>query len=160
LETALSAEALAHVRYKIFAEMAEDSGFPNLSKLFDAIADSEYHHAKNHFMALERMDTLKKHLEDSLAAEIFEIETMYREYLDRAREKGFGLSAYSFLDALEAEKTHRELLASAEAAVAGGDDIPSDSFATCSSCGYTFHGGGEYKRCPVWGAPRDKITRL
>ncbi len=159
LENALSKEASAHLGYKIFAESARDAGFANLARLFEAVADAEYQHAKNHFMALDMDAPLAKHLDDSIAAETYEVSTMYRQYLEQAKSKQFGLAAYSFLDAIEAEKIHKTLFEAASKSLQAGEDIPVENYATCLSCGYTFHGDGDFSRCPVCGAPKDKIKR-
>jgi rubrerythrin len=52
LEDAFAGESMAHMRYIIFAEQAEREGYPNIAKLFRAIAHAEFVHAKNHFTAL------------------------------------------------------------------------------------------------------------
>ncbi|MEM1588752.1 MAG: ferritin family protein, partial [Candidatus Bathyarchaeia archaeon] len=51
LISAFAGESQAHMRYLAFAEIAEIEGFPNVSRLFRAIADAERIHATNHFRA-------------------------------------------------------------------------------------------------------------
>ena len=46
LEDAYAGESQAHMKYMIFAEVAEKEGFPNIAKLFRAIAFAELVHAK------------------------------------------------------------------------------------------------------------------
>ena len=160
LDISFKNECMAHVRYKIFAEDAHNSGFKNLAKLFEAIADSEYYHAKNHFLVLENSDTLLEYIKHSLAGEEFEVDIMYKEYLEFAQKNGYGLAAYSFLDSLQAEKVHGYLLSLAEKEIEKGGDIPEKSYATCTSCGYTFSDKALPERCPICGAPHDKIKKL
>lgn len=52
LLSAFGGESMAHLRYLVFSEIAEKEGYPNVSKLFKAIAFAEYIHAKNHYNRL------------------------------------------------------------------------------------------------------------
>ena len=49
LRSAFAGESQAHIRYKIFAERAEKSGWPNVARLFTAISLAERIHAGSHF---------------------------------------------------------------------------------------------------------------
>jgi rubrerythrin len=49
LVNAFSGESMAHMRYLIFAEIAEKEGFTNVARLFRAIAHAELVHARNHY---------------------------------------------------------------------------------------------------------------
>ncbi len=53
LLSAFCSESMAHTRYLIFAEIAEREGYPNVARLFKAIARSELIHAKNHYNNLK-----------------------------------------------------------------------------------------------------------
>ena len=48
LEDAYAGESQAHMRYLIFAGVAEKEGKANLARLFQAIAYAEQVHATNH----------------------------------------------------------------------------------------------------------------
>ena len=52
LREAFAGESQANRRYLAFAEKAADEGFPNVARLFRAIAESETIHAINHLTAL------------------------------------------------------------------------------------------------------------
>jgi len=157
LEDAWRNETAAHFRYKLLSEKARDEGWTGLAALFRALSDSEFRHAGNHYYVLNRNQTLTKDLQDSISSETREVETMYREYRDYAQEKQHSLARYSFNDALNAEKVHKELLERALEAVGSNEDIPVAAYYTCSSCGYTFETESPPARCPVCGAPGDKI---
>ncbi|OYT52811.1 rubrerythrin, partial [Candidatus Bathyarchaeota archaeon ex4484_135] len=45
LKDAFAGESQAHMRYLIFADKAENEGFPNVARLFRAIAYAEFVHA-------------------------------------------------------------------------------------------------------------------
>lgn len=46
LESAFSGESQAHMKYLLFAEKAEKENFPNIARVFRAIAFAEQVHAK------------------------------------------------------------------------------------------------------------------
>ena len=49
LRSAYAGESQAHMRYAIYAERARKAGFPNVARLFTAIAAAEKVHARNHY---------------------------------------------------------------------------------------------------------------
>ncbi|OGV54749.1 MAG: hypothetical protein A2X49_09520 [Lentisphaerae bacterium GWF2_52_8] len=159
LSNAFQNECAAHVKYLLFAKDAEEKSLPGLAKLFRAAADAEFFHARNHLNALDGIKTAWENLQSSRERESYEIESMYKEYLDYASEKGWSLAMYSFHDALEAEKIHHRLFS--EAIAAGeGKDIEISRYFTCSSCGQTFKSDSAPLHCPVCGAPHDKIREV
>lgn len=156
LDTAFTNECVAHFRYRLYAEDAERQGRPKLARLFRALSDSEYYHARNHYYVMGRQKPLDEYLADSIGRETFETETMYRDDTDYAQKHGHGLARYTFFDALEAEKVHLRLLREFHGREDEEVTVPSGYY-TCSSCGYTFNTESPPKRCPVCGAPADKI---
>ncbi len=97
---------------------------------------------------------------DYFSGEDREVAAMCREYLQYARDNKFGLAAYSFMDALEAEKIHRTLFEKAMADNAGGADIAVPQYQTRVFCGHTFHSETAPRNCPVCRAPRDNIVKV
>lgn len=160
LENALHNEAVAHVKYALFAEEAEEKGLPGIAKMFRAFSDSEFYHARNHFYVLNRMNSVLHNLHDAEQSEDYEIHVMYDEYLNYAKTKQHGLSRYSFYDSLEAEKIHDKLIRQALHSYETNRDIELTDYHTCTSCGYTFSGSSEIVHCPICGAPADKIKRV
>ncbi|HID56463.1 TPA: rubrerythrin family protein [Candidatus Poribacteria bacterium] len=156
LRAAFAGESQAHMRYLIFAEKAEDEGFPNVARLFRAIAYAEQVHATNHFKTLGDLGASSKNLEAAIGGESFEVEEMYPAYSAVAQlqeEKG---AQRSIRYALEAEKIHAAMYQKAKQAVDSGKDAEIGQIYICGVCGYT--GEGEPpERCPICGAPRDKF---
>lgn len=148
------------MRYRFFAEEAEDQGFSGLTALFRAASDAEYYHARNHFYVNDGIEPLAEMVEGSIGRESHEVEHMYREYLDYSEKNNQGLARYTFFDALAAERVHRELFRKARLAVEKGEDIPVETYCTCTSCGYTFAGDEHPSRCPICGALRGKIRTV
>ncbi|MDR2313178.1 MAG: metallophosphoesterase [Spirochaetaceae bacterium] len=157
LSNAFSQECMAHVRYRLYAEDAEKRGMKNTAKLFRAAADSEWRHAKNFYYTLPGLQEPVPAIEEAAENERREVDEVYKECLDYAREHKLGLPAYAFTDALAAEKVHLGLFRKARGHLETRKDIPEESYFTCSSCGYTFAGAEDPKNCPVCGAPADKI---
>jgi len=129
---------MAHMRYLLFAEIAEQEGYPNVARLFKAIAYAEQVHARNHYNRLKDLkqgikvtveapfgpgDT-SKNLELAIMGEEFEVSEMYPVYLEIARLQGEKQAEISFKLALEAERIHLELYKKAKEFVDKGEDIP------------------------------------
>ena len=49
LRSAYAGESQAHMRYAIYAKRAKTEGFPNVARLFTAVASAEMVHAGNHY---------------------------------------------------------------------------------------------------------------
>ncbi|OGV35046.1 MAG: hypothetical protein A2020_10980 [Lentisphaerae bacterium GWF2_45_14] len=158
LQNAFMNECAAHFKYKLYAESAAGKNNPGLAALFKALSDSEYRHAKNHYYVMGKSASLEKYLKDSAENENYEISVMYKDYMEYAAEKGHGLAKYSFFDALNAEKVHKKLLEEALDKLLKKEKIPVEKYFTCTSCGNTFRANDAPHRCPVCGAPRDKIN--
>lgn len=157
LEQTLSNEAIAHVRYKVIAENAREKGFNGIAAMYEAFADSEYFHARNHLSILSDNLSIQQNLEKSRVNEHFEVEELYNDLVAYCVKTGAGLAKYVFFDSLEAEKIHEALVGKAIQSFESGSDIPLTSYRTCTSCGYTFAGSAAPRHCPICGAPGDKI---
>ena len=170
LLSAFGGESMAHTRYLIFAETARRERFPNVARLFEAVAYSELVHASNHYRALREYDedakvvagapigpgTTSKNLELAIRGEEFEVVEMYPAYLELARSQGEGEAERSFRYAYEAEQIHAKLYREAKGYVDRGQDWPLDGKVwICPVCGHTYVGAEPPERCPICGAPRN-----
>lgn len=160
LETAYHNEVEAHFKYKLMAVNAKEQGWKGLALLFKALSDSEFFHAANHFEVLGKAKSILESLRQSIQDENYEINDMYKSYMEYAEAQGHSLARYTFQDARDAEKVHSSLLAKALDAVEEEKDIPISTYYTCTSCGYTFEAESTPQRCPVCGAPDDKIEAV
>lgn len=166
LRSAYGGESQAYQRYMVWAEKAEEDGFPNVGVLFEAIAYAEQVHAANHFRALENVkgdhlvasgavfgygDTVEN-LEGAIAGEDHEIEQMYPAYSIVAKNQKENDAIKTFHYALEAEKAHSKLFNEAKDSVEEGNDIELEEVNVCSVCGYTIKDEmPDY--CPICGEP-------
>ena len=171
LLSAFGGESMAHMRYLIFAERAEKEGFPNVARLFRAIAYAEQVHAGNHYNRLREFDedadvyagapigpgNTSKNLSLAIRGEEFEVEEMYPAYIAIAESQGDKASLTSFKWALEAEKIHAKLYREAKEHVDKGEDMPIEGKVwICPVCGHTYIGPEPPEKCPVCGAPGEK----
>jgi rubrerythrin len=159
LQEAFAGESQAHMKYLIFSEKAEKEGYPNVARLFKAIAYAEQVHATNHARQLGLVKNTTENLDTYVAAEIYEVEEMYPAFLAIAklqREKGAELSMHY---AIEAEKIHADMYRKAEQEVSQGKDLELSEVYICPVCGYT-HEGKPPERCPVCGTSRDKFKKF
>ena len=157
LEDAFAGESMAHMRYLIFAEKAEQDGFSNIAKLFRAIAHAEFVHAKNHFVALGNLGKTPENLQAGIDGETYEVEEMYPVFKKTAEFQGEKGAVRTTNYALEAEKIHADLYKKAKEMAESGKDLEIKKVYICPVCGYTaVDEAPEY--CPVCGAPRDKFV--
>ncbi|MCD6385221.1 rubrerythrin family protein [Candidatus Sumerlaeota bacterium] len=156
LRTAFAGESQAHMKYLIFAQKAEAEGYPNIARLFRAIAYAEQVHATNHFKALGELGGTLENLGSAIEGETYEVEEMYPAFDAVARLQQEKEAQRSIHFALEAEKIHSAMYHQATQSVDAGKDAEIGQIFICSVCGYT--GEGEPpERCPVCGAPSDKF---
>lgn len=160
LNSAFAGESMAHMKYLIFAEIAEKEGFPNIARLFRAIAFAEFVHAKNHLNALGKVKDTVGNLETAYQGESFEIEEMYPAYKAVAELQEERQAIRSMNYALEAEKIHKAMYSEAkESAEKKKEDIKIGDIYICPVCGYTVEGEAP-DRCPVCNVPKDKFVKF
>lgn len=173
LINAFGGESMAHMRYLHFALQADSENYPNVARLFRAIAHAEYIHAGDHYRELRHLDggfvansmaafgpgSTAKNLQLAVEGETFEIEEMYPTYIKVAEfqeEKG---ARRSFEWSFTTEKTHRALFERSAEAVEKGDDVELDAVQVCEVCGYTLEGKAP-ENCPLCSAPREKFREF
>lgn len=169
LRGAFAGESQAHIRYKMFAERAEKSGFPNVARLFNAVSLAEKIHAGNHFRnilskggfqtvsaAVFGTRNTSEDLQAGIDGETFEINEMYPAYKAVAQFQTEMAAETTFTWALEAEKIHVGLYRKAKQEVDQGKDASLGPIQICSTCGYTVEGDAP-DECPICGAKKDKF---
>lgn len=173
LHSAYGGESMAHMRYLFWGELAQKEGFPNIAKLFEAIAYAEQVHASNHFReigggtadatvtagAAFGIGKTAENLQGAINGELHEVEQMYPVYLNTAEFQGEPGARRSFHFALEAEKIHAGLFKQAQDAATSGKDMEFDSVYICPVCGHTILNGAPDK-CPVCGAKKEMYRKF
>ena len=159
LEAAFAGESQAHMKYLIFAELAEREGLANVARLFRATSFSEQMHATNHLRALGGMGKTVENLKGAFGGETFEIEEMYPAYMAVAEAQGETRATRTMAHAMEAEKTHAALYTKASEAVTAGKDVDMAATYVCDVCGYTVEGEAP-ERCPLCGATHSHFRQF
>ncbi len=160
LSEAFAGESMAHIKYLIFSEVAENEGFKNVSRLFGAIAFAEFVHAKNHARNLGYIGNTSENLQTGINGENFEINEMYPAYnaiAELQNEKGAKLSIHY---AIEAERIHEQLYKIAKESVDVKKDIELKEIHICPVCGYTYMGEKPPDKCPVCGVSMEKFVKF
>lgn len=156
LLAAFAGESQAHMKYLIFAERARKEGFPNVARLFEAIAFAERVHATNHLRELEQVHGSGPNLQAAIDGETYEVDEMYPAFEAVAELQGEQGALRSIRYALEAEKIHAALFAQAKQAVDSGQDQALGTVQICDVCGHTVIGEAP-ARCPVCNAPAGRF---
>ncbi len=159
LEAAFAGESQAHMKYLIFADVAEKEGKPNIARLFRAIAYAEQVHATNHFKELGNIGKTTENLQAAIDGETFEVEEMYPAYDAVAKLQGEKGAERSINYAIEAEKLHAEMYKGAREKAEKDSDAEVESVYVCPVCGYTAINELPDK-CPVCGVPGEKFRKF
>ncbi|NLY19999.1 MAG: rubrerythrin family protein [Tissierellia bacterium] len=170
LRSAYGGESQAHMRYRIWGDVAEKEGFPTVKRLFIATSDAEQVHATLHFKALkdEKGDfavtsgggfgigNTSENLQGAINGELHEVNEMYPAFIAVAELQGEKTAIQAMRHAIEAEKVHAERFAEAKAAVDAGKDLEVAGIYLCPVCGYIGF-DPEEEKCPLCNALRAKF---
>ena len=150
LEKTVASELMAHLKYLMFADRARRRGMERIANLFEALAASEYHHARNFYSIIQNQTPFRESVESFIPAETFEYQHYYTMMEAYAVEKDAPLTKQAFSGAAAAEKVHTELLKEASAI----DQFDKETVYVCPICGYVMAEEQIPERCPVCGGPK------
>lgn len=154
LKAAFAGESQANRKYLAFAKQAEADGYPQVAKLFRAVAEAETIHAHNHLKALGEIHDTLENLKEAIGGENYEHAEMYPEFIAAAEAEGEKRALTSFKWAMEVEKVHEVLYRKAMECL--GQDASTEDYYVCPFCGFTHEGKFEGK-CPICGTPGEKF---
>lgn len=149
LQETVQAELMAHFKYLMFADRARRRGAAKVASLFEALAASEYHHARNFYTVLDHPEPFAGAAESFLPVEQFEYGHFYPMLAEYANEHDCPLAEQAYRGALAAEKVHGALLKEASDV----EHFPGKTVYVCPICGYVMTGEDAPERCPVCGGP-------
>ena len=152
LNTALSGEARAHLKYKWYEKKARDQGLVEISQIFAETAQNESEHAEIWFRYLAGESDTQLNLKDAIKGENHEWSSMYADFARVAKEEGFLYRAGLFERVGSIEKMHEERYAKYLGEVENKTLLSSDSEQTrwiCLNCGYVLVGKEPPAECPV-----------
>ena len=96
LESALAGESMAHTKYRYFAKLAREEGYPEVADHFEHTAEQELKHAWAHLELLVGRPSPTHCLEMAIEGETYEYTTMYpgfEEDADRENNEAAMLEA-------------------------------------------------------------------
>ena len=170
LISAFAGESQAHMRYLLYAERAEQKGYPNIPRLFRAVAYAELVHAGNHYKNIQHKGdaatasgalfgsrTVEEDLQNGVDGEHYEVEEMYPAFMEVAKAQKEYAAEISFRFAWEAEKTHAAFYERALDAVKNEKDLELGPVGVCRVCGYTVEGEPP-ERCPICKAKKERFS--
>jgi len=154
---AFTGEARAHFRLLLFAERADEEGYPQIARLFRAVAEAEKVHARNHAALLERVGTTEENLRSAFETETFANQVAYPKLLKEAWALDDKAAVWFLTSARNAEERHARLYKHAlEDMVA--DRMP--VYQVCRHCGWIEGGEAPPETCPNCNKPRDYFVRV
>ena len=157
LKEAFAGESKAHMRNLAFAQKAEEEGFPQIARLFRAVADAERVHAAEYIKYLEGVigetdDNLKAAFENEIKAKTEIYPPFIQEAFALQRED----VAWSFSRARDVEERHAKLYKEALAAMIREQET---EYSVCQVCGYVFDADLPGK-CPVCKAKKENFKKI
>ena len=109
LKTAMQGEAFAAAKYQLYGDHARKSGNSELAELFERTAKIErFEHLQEEADLARLVRDDAANLEDAIAGESYEINTMYREFAEQARSAGDAAAASLFEEIRRDEMGHRD----------------------------------------------------
>lgn len=156
LQETVQGELMAHLKYLMFADRAKRRGMERIANLFQALAASEYYHARNFYAVLQSPKAFAESVPSFVPGEQFEYTYFYRMMGDYAKEHRQPLAQRAYEGAAAAEKEHARLLESA----ADMDQFAENEIYVCPICGYVMAGEFVPERCPVCGGPNRQFEKF
>ena len=153
IEEAVQGEMMAHLRYLTFADRAKKRGMLKVANLFEALAESEYRHARNFYSVIEEPKAFLDSIETFIPEEEFEYDHLYQMMKDYCQLHKAPLAEQAYEGARHAEKIHADLLKEAKEVEA----FEHDTIYVCPVCGFVMTEEYELERCEVCGAPKKQF---
>jgi len=157
LKEAFAGESKAHMRNLAFGKKAEEDGFPQIARLFRAVADAERVHAAEYIKYLEGVigeteDNLKAAFENEIKAKTDIYPPFIQEAFALQRED----VAWSFSRSRDVEERHAKLYKDALAALIKEQET---EYFVCQVCGYVFDAELPAE-CPVCRAKKENFKKI
>ena len=156
LQQAYAGEAKAALRLKVYAEKAEEEGYPQLAKLFRAIAWSEEIHGKRALKTLKEIKTTEENLEESFQSEQGVAAVAYSQFVREAEAEGNRAAVLHFSQSRDVEETHAKLYKEAMNHLLEERET---TYHVCLICGYVAD-GVQPEVCPVCSAGKEMFRTM
>ena len=153
LQQAYAGEAKAALRLRVFAEKADQEGYPQIAKLFRVIAWSEEIHGARALKVLKAIGTTEENLAESFQSEQGVAEVAYNRFVKEAEAEGNQAAVIHFSQSRDVEETHAKLY---KEAMNHLQEERETTYHVCLICGYVADGVLP-ETCPVCGAGKEKF---
>ncbi len=166
LKAAIIGETTASAKYAAYAKKAKEEKFDKIAKLFEAASKAEAVHAQKHTSVIVKMGvkmdpitpqftvkSTRENLMDAIKGESHEVDSMYPEFIKKAKDEAKDDAAQTFDYAFQVEKLHLALYKGALEALDKNDFKGlADSYVVCPTCGNTIAGKAP-ANCNICGEP-------
>ena len=177
LTKAFIGESQARNRYSMYAKIAKNEGYEQISAIFEETADQEKEHAKQLFKMINELKkesgeskyeeimveasapttlgNTKENLKAAIGGEHYEYESMYPEFSTTAKEEGLEKIAARLLHIAKAEAHHEERYSKLLSNLENNTAFKKESEVEwiCRKCGYAHTGNNAPERCPACDHP-------
>jgi rubrerythrin len=153
---AYTGESKASLRLKVFAEKAEQEGYPQLAKLFRVISFSEELHGKRALRLLKEIKSTEENLAASFESETKVAGVAYDQFIKYAEEVGDRAASLYFSQSRDVEEIHARLYKEAMDHVLEERDT---TYYVCDVCGFVSD-GVSLDECPVCGAKKERFVQF
>lgn len=154
MHQAYTGESKAALRLKVFAEKADQEGYPQLAKLFRVISFSEELHGKRALRLMREIKSTEENLAESFESETRVAGVAYDNFIKHAEEVGDKAASLYFSQSRDVEEIHAKLYKEAMDHVL---EERQTTYYVCDVCGYVSDGILP-EECPVCGAKKDRFV--
>jgi rubrerythrin len=151
---AYEGESKASLRLKVYADKAEQEGYPQLAKLFRVISFSEELHGKRALRLLREIKSTEENLAASFESETKVAGVAYDEFIKLAEEVGDKPSSLYFSQSRDVEEIHAKLYKEAMDHVI---EERQTTYYVCDVCGYVSDGVLP-DECPICSAKKERFV--
>lgn len=170
LQAAYDGESNASAKYLEYAKKADEEGYKKVGAMFRGAAESEKIHAANHAKVIKKLGatpkaeikkvdvkSTKENLEEAIKGESYERDTMYPDYMAKAKEEGQKDALRSFTQARNVEANHAKMY---QKALDNLDQwkVATDFF-VCRVCGNLVE-VIDFEKCPVCREPKSEYKKV
>ncbi|MCX7981649.1 MAG: rubrerythrin family protein [Syntrophales bacterium] len=156
LHQAYTGEAKAALRLKLYAEIAEKEGLPQIAKLFSVIAFSEEIHGKRALRLLRAAKSTEENLKASFESEQTVAEVAYGNFVKIAEAEGDRAASIHFSQSRDVEEIHAKLYKEAMNHLLEERET---IYYVCTLCGYVSDGILP-EECPICGAKKELFVNF
>ena len=153
LQQAYAGEAKAALRLQVYADKADEEGYPQIAKLFRVIAASEAVHGARALKVLREIRGTEENLAESFESEQQVAQVAYGDFVRQAEAEGNQAAVLHFSQSRDVEETHANLY---KAAMNHLLEERQTTYHLCLVCGYVADGALP-DVCPICGASRERF---